>query len=280
MKIALALPHTPWIPERVSSFKRLQNALDGEERVEGLELVGRLVLEEREPLWAWTDRMFRWGLESEADYLVQIQDDVTVAPAFWHRLHAMLQEVGNQLVALHTCHPAARMIARDGAGRRWCTTADGFVGVAWAFPRAKLAAFLEWKDHALKPRAVERVTEDMLVNAWCLANHIDVWHPIPTIIRHDEKVPSTYGNDAHRWRMTSPTWEDLDVMGIVRDEGETDHLSRPEFWRDQPIHLGRFFAASPHVLRSVVRDPVDPHILKLANDDLCPEPYARRWAFG
>ena len=84
MKIALAIPHTPWVDERVTSMTSLLVALD---LVEPLTDAGPCFayreFTERAPNAVWAEKLWTWLFETGADWCLQLQDDVIVAPCFW-----------------------------------------------------------------------------------------------------------------------------------------------------------------------------------------------------
>ena len=78
MKLALAIPHAAHKAERKASLERLlgviRNTVPGDEY---------RIFSEKEPHWKWSLRLWKWGLETGADFLVQLQDDVVVPENFW-----------------------------------------------------------------------------------------------------------------------------------------------------------------------------------------------------
>lgn len=253
MQIALSITHAPWIPERVENMRKLWEIL----RVDGFYHEET----ERCPNWVWSENQWRWSLETGADYCLFLQDDLRVAPDFWKALWSMLEAVPDQVISLYNGHPATKTLAREGY--RWCTTADGLVGMGYVFPRALLQEFVTWRSFALKPLAVEHITEDTLIDVWCVATGRKVWHPIPTIIDHLVELDSSYGNDAHRYRRPSVTWEDADLLGEEQDG---------------VVHLGRFYRGIHWVAKRWLKE-VDPKMMHAAELDECPEKYRRMFCY-
>lgn len=243
--IALGIPHTPWVDERRASLARLIGAI----MPTPPKVVDHRVFGERAKNWEWSESMWKWGAEAGASHFLTLQDDVIVAPNFWAALHAMLEAVPDQVIGLEVVHPASRALAEQG--HRWFTTSDGLIGVGYVVPTLLLREFLEWRAHALKPGAIEAITEDTLLSIWCMVTGRKVWHPIPTIIDHDTSLSSTYANDAHanrrplvRW--DSDVWQEHDEEAL---EDQQPRLEDPDFWifEDQgpALHLGRFYDATP-----------------------------------
>lgn len=238
--LALAIPHTPWIPERVASMDRLRGALgfrssDGS----GCELGVRTQdgdiyreFTEREANHVWSEKLWTWLSSTDATHCLTLQDDCIVSPGFWSALRAMIKAKPEALICFHSTHPAVMALAQDG--ERWYTTTDYLVGVGYCLPRAKLAAFLQWRATALKPGAIEAITEDTLMAAWCMAIGERIHHPIPTIIKHDVAIGSTYGNDDHTMRVSPVDWESYEAQHPAVDLGD------PRNWESEtaPRHLG------------------------------------------
>jgi hypothetical protein len=222
--VALGLPHTPWIPERVKSFDRLRRTLDASGSAEH----GK-VFDERESNRVWPGKLWRGGIMTGASHLLQLQDDVIPCEKFWPVYRAMLEAVPDQIIGLEANHPLGPEMYRTG--RRWYRTRAWLVGVGYSWPLDPklpngLPAFVRWCD--ANPELVEANNEDSLVNLWAQAHGFDIWHPVPTIIDHDTGVPSTYGNDGHHeWSMhrrPTVTWKDVAL---------TAGLEGRDYWRVQ-----------------------------------------------
>jgi len=223
ISIALAVPHTDWIPERVESCARLTSAL-------GLNAYGAPVTDipvtesrlfsDRESNRVWSQKLFRWALDTGASHLLQIQDDAIVAPRFWPILRAMIEAQPDRIIGLEATHPLIPVQHR--AGRRWYRD-QWLIGVGYVFPCAQLDHYVDWC--AINPERVDKTNEDSLISEWSHETGRYIWHPIPTIIDHDIGVPSTYGNDAHHefsmYRRPLVTWRDVD----------TPALEDPAYWR-------------------------------------------------
>lgn len=218
VSIALAIPHTPWVPERVESIGRLLTALDHTSHEDVC--VDVHCFSDRESNRVWSQKLFRWALDTCASHLLQLQDDAIVAPQFWPVLHAMIEAQPGRIIGLEATHPLVPVQHR--AGRRWYRD-HWLIGVGYVFPRPLLAQFVAWcRDN---PERVANTNEDSLISEWSRESKIDIWHPIPTIIDHDIGVPSTYGNDGHHewsmYRRPLVTWREVD----------TPALATPDYWR-------------------------------------------------
>jgi hypothetical protein len=223
---ALGLPHTPWVPERVESWRRLLSAVGIESSADlstdliTTQCVAR-AFTEREPNRVWARRMWSWGAESGASHLVTLQDDVTVSPRFWACLRAMIRARPDDVIGLSSVHPMGPEIARQG--RRWYQTAGSLVGWAYVVPVPALRAFLRWCDE--RPETVLARNEDDLLGDWCSEQTSGatwgVWHPVPTLADHDVSIASTYANDSHMHRRATVTWRGYPL----------EDLAEPDWWR-------------------------------------------------
>ena len=214
---ALGLPHTPWVPERVVSYDRLRAQL-----LAGAHTDHVRVFDERESNRVWSQKLWRWGVSTGASHLLQLQDDVVVAPNFWPALRAMVTAVPDQIIGLEAAHPLGPEMRRTG--RAWYRTRAWLVGVGYVFPVGVMLDFLAWCD--VNPDRVATTNEDSLLSHWAASIGRDIWHPVPTILDHDLGVPSTYGNDAHHewslWRKPTVTWRDVERPAALED---------PAYWR-------------------------------------------------
>lgn len=219
--IALAIPHAAWLADRCQTMARLKEQL-------GNRPAFYREFTDRAPNWVWSEELWSWGLGTGADYLLQLQDDVIVDPKFWPYLRMMLDAVPDQIIGLETAHPLAMQL--HSMGHEWCTTSEGLVGVGYVIPQQILGEFILWRSK-LSPAAIQNITEDTLIDVFCVCTGRRVWHPIPTIIDHDVEVRSIYGNDHHSNRRPSVTTLD----GV-----------EPKDWSktSSPPHLGTFYGAT------------------------------------
>jgi len=241
VSIAFAVPHTPWVPERVRSFERLFDQLDIPHRPRAVATYRFFT--ERAANAVWSADMWRWGAEQQVSHFVTLQDDVIVAGFFWNAIGAMLEALPDQVIGLEVVHRAAPALAE--LGHRWFTTADCLIGVGYALPTKLLREFLEWRERKLKPGALEVLTEDTMLGIWCMVTGHLVFHPLPTIIDHDTGIASTYGNDGHANRRPLVRW--------AANQGEfasAELLSDPDWWHPggtPHVHVGRFYDATPRL---------------------------------
>jgi hypothetical protein len=146
--IALAIPHTPWIPERVESRNHLLDALgidtmgyDPGTRAE-MPAFAFSMFCDREANKVWSQRMFRWAIATGATHLLQLQDDALVAPRFWPILRAMIEAQPNRIIGLEATHPLTPVQHR--AGRRWYRDhwliGVGYVIPCWQLERTRTAS--------------------------------------------------------------------------------------------------------------------------------------------
>ena len=247
--ISLAISHTPWIPQRRESLRRLLDQLGSCEVT---------LFQDRSPNWAWSYQMWSWALQTGDRHCLFLQDDVQIAPDFWPQLREMISEAPDEIIGLESCHPAARTIAREGLG--WYTTIDGLVGPGYVVPGRILADFLSWRARELMPGAALKISEDTLIGLYAMARGRRIFHPTPTIIDHDLSIKSTYGNDIHRHRRPYATWHDFDRSTLDCDASKA-------------VHLGRFYSSNHWLCRQYVYDWT-PEKHWAAELDSCPAQYA------
>lgn len=235
--IALAIPHTPWIPERAASMARLRTALSSDDPAHAGDHYRELT--DRAPNAVWSVDMWRWMLDTGADFCLTLQDDVLAAPCFWPALRAMLEQLPRgHLLGLSGVHPMAAEVARRG--HRWYRTTSWVIGWAYGLWRDDLAAFLEWRTSAEGEAYTASIApngEDAVLNAWVGRAKRDVWHPVPTIVDHDVSIDSSYSNDDHGHRRPWVTWHRYDAADLVRPDFWLVNGRLPKHYHTVPQHL-------------------------------------------
>jgi hypothetical protein len=267
---SVVVTHTPWIAERVKSFARLDAQLRGELELDST--TRYTVVGDRGPISFWSELAWRAALHAThwGDWALFLQDDLALCPRYLATAEALLGSAPSSIVGLETVHPAARELAR--AGRRWCTTADGLIGRAYALRLDELGAFLDWRRDQLRLGATDAITEDTLLGVYALATGRPIAHPIPSPQLHDLTQASAQGNERDAYRTASVLWTDGDVCGWRLEE-----LVRPTFWAEPgpTPHLGRIWKTTPWIAKQWVKGWTDErHARALA--DACPQPYAAK----
>lgn len=260
MTLSVAISHSPWVPERVESFKRLCTWLEIGNAPDWTCLNQHVsshvaIFQDREPNWSWSEKMWSWAASTAATHCLFLQDDVIPMPGFWDALQAMVEANPDAIIGLETAHPAAAVLRDEGAN--WMTTADGLIGVAYVMPRETLKKFLLWRSSALKPGAVEAVSEDSLIGLYAAWHGLRIWHPIPTIIDHDTTIASTYGNEGHKNRRPSVKWDE-DHTQLQSFEHWLPHSAMP--------HLGLYYVATPALLEKWLKDSTPNQIQRVGQD--------------
>ena len=210
MKLALGIPHAPWIEGRLESFARLAELLDlftlPHDRFEWTQF------SDKESNRSWARKLWMWAASTDAEWILQLQDDVIVPPFFWPALRAMLANFPHDCIGLEAAHPAGPLLAQQG--HRWYRTRAWVVGVGWVLRRTVVEELLKWDGPA-------ELNEDDYLGAFLNHTGRDAYHPIPTIIDHDTSVPSAYMNDGHQLRRPSVLWHNYPEAA----------LTSPDFWK-------------------------------------------------
>jgi hypothetical protein len=284
--LSLAITHTPWIPARVKSLTRLLAQLDptgrasdeAEDRAIRFAPEEYRLFEERAPIPVWSEEMWTWAASLDTLWAVFLQDDVIVCDRYLECLSAMLGAAPGPLVGLETVHPAAKTLARTGE-HRWCSTADGLIGRAYAIRTDALRDFLIWRQVELKPGGTSAITEDTMFGVYALATGRKIFHPIPALQLHDLALDSAQGNDGDAYRRASVLWSDGEVGGWTQSD-----LAVPSWWPHDPKdgllpppHLGRIWKMTPWLGKKWAKGWTD-DVHERAMADVCPAPYAARSA--
>lgn len=214
-RLALAVPHTPWVPARVEHLRGLLASLDCERHG-----VPVHVYTERASHVQWSGAVWSWLLASGAEWCVVFNDDVEVCPDFFDILRTQLsviEPLGAQVLGLSSVHPGQVDVARQG--HRWYHTRSWLVGWAYAIKRDAMAEFLAWRETV--PERVASSTEDHLINCWVTETERVTWHSVPALVDHCTDLQSNYGNDTHVMRRPWVRWTDF----------ARESLTDPGFWR-------------------------------------------------
>ena len=225
---ALAIPHTPWRPERVQSLATLLEKLGHRPKF-------FRIFDETEPNWVWSRKLWQWGADMAkegATHLVQLQDDVRPMPHFWSVLRAMVTANPERWIGLQVNHPHARQLAHNG--RRWYKD-RWLVGCQYVAPLQgpdsiqmvlDLLAISDARPDGAPGKLTQFQTEheDVTLASLLHMSDRDVWHPIPAIADVDLSIGSTYETtpghiDDHR--RCTVTWHGY----------RTAELQEPSWWQ-------------------------------------------------
>jgi hypothetical protein len=250
--IAFCIPTTPWIKERRAAMARLELmlGLDDYGDSDRIEFPDHyLKLTDKAPNQVWSVTMWKWMLETRADFCLTLQDDVLVSPDFWRSLRAMLHHLprgqgrtsrAGHILGLSGVHPIAAEIARRG--HRWYRTTSWVIGWAYGMWREDLAAFYAWRtspEGELTAARIAPMGEDVLINMWSDRTGRDVWHPVPAICDHDVSLESSYDNDDHGHRRPWVTWRDRAYQGV--------DLGHHDFWLVNGAEPQHFHTVAQHL---------------------------------
>jgi hypothetical protein len=191
----------------------------------------------------FNERRWRRALAHGGDHAVFVDDDVIVCEDFKERAARVIEAQLGEVFALHTCLPQAR--AAYSRGERWLTSDDGVIGPAYVVPIPVLREFLVWRSSALKSGAIEasgQFGSDVLLGMFCSATKRKVYHPIPTLTRHDLSLETNFpGNESTPGRQTTCSFADVPL---------------PDSWEQTtPIeHVGSWYKGMPELKQAWLKD--------------------------
>lgn len=275
ISVALCITHADFDKRRVESMARLRDQLRlGDITADEVTVpcFGRIPYREqtgRMPLHVWSEQQWAWGAVQKVDWVIYLQDDVIVAPAFWERFESVLrglddEEVDSQWVNLLTHHPGSRIAFLAGA----CgyETLDGLIGTGYAATRLELQNMLNWRQLEVVPGTAERISEDVLLALYCLAKVRTIFTPLPGLIDHDLSVGTLGAQEHFAHRRAFVRWDDVDRLSPTRVLDGMEGI--PEF--------GRFYELSHTMLPGILNDAVHGAALARAyEEDRCPAEYGR-----
>ena len=167
---------------------------------------------EREPNWAWSRRMWGWGVEQTVTHGIYLQDDLYISDDFWLVVDAMVRAVPNRVISLISNHPLSeRSLA---SGHAWFLMCD-CLGSGYIFPTMLMKAFLDWRDGL--GEVARTYNEDFLITCWQFLTGRRSWCPVPTVIQthHDDEVQTTNAREArYLFRQAYITWKLASAAGL------------------------------------------------------------------
>ncbi len=202
---------------------------------------------------------------SQCTHALLLNDDLQLCPRFLDVLARVIEARPTHVVNLYNAHRVAGEAVK--AGLAWLTSVDGLIGNAYVLPIQALRAFLDWRSSALMPDTVETLSEDQILNLWCMSHDVLIWHTVPSLVDHDTSVPSCYGNtQIRRPTVGFEAVDDYKGRDRMREKTMLDVN-----WDTDALHVGRVFEGNHRALLTRVKGPRGPLVEKyyrLAGDVL------------
>jgi hypothetical protein len=128
--------------------------------------------------------------------------------------------VPDEILSLHCQLPAAESIASAGGNylRSYWASGPGFV-----LPRGMARKLLEWLAKC-PPTLRDQWNEDGWINMFAWAQRRPIWHPLPALVQHDTRVPSTLGYDKDPLRAAVVDWTNEHIVKALEHKGK-------RYWR-------------------------------------------------
>lgn len=179
---------------------------------------------ERKGVWPVALACWKAGLESGAEHIAVMNDDALPCLGFPEVAAAALKAKPQDIVCFYAngCTDAELAVS----GVRWKRSADAFVGVAGAMPRALVEEFVAFaEDGFLEDRGP--LPDDTRLALWAMATGRPILTTLPSLVDHQRPAESLAGNETHDWRRPSvPPWEDAGVMASIDWSGATADVGR------------------------------------------------------
>ena len=268
MKISLAVPHSRFEVSRQRSLERLKGQLGiRNDRDELPPILSSFKVFDSlgpTPNHVWSEAVFGWLAEQDADYVMQVQDDVMLCPDFLKVIEAMLAGAPEaEVVACFTIAPNAAVLARDG--NSWMTTTDWLSGPAWITRSSFMREFWHFRQNRLRKGWQARIketsmNEDTLLGMGAAALGRKVWNPLPAVVDHDTSLASTYGNTNGALNKSSFPWTDWQRMG-----NDVEKLKDPAYWKPRNVGVIGSNTLVPHF--GVAYDFTYHNFLRWVSDD-------------
>lgn len=241
-------------PERQTALLQMLDALDITER--SGQVVGKIFADPKPEGMEWAEfkthlaqAQWEWALSQGAEYThhLFLTDDLSIHPAFWDVLDAMVTGSGARALGLLSNHPKGPALYASGVHAYRCNS--WLVGPAYCLTTGFLAGALD--KYRQLPETGEKSRQWFNDDSWLNEYNTlyggggESWHPLPTIIEHRFDVESTVGH-GDRYSRERVSWRE---ERKVVDDGEnwqwaskplyqfgheTERLEelmlRPEFW--------------------------------------------------
>lgn len=235
MKLVFSIAHAAHRTERVASLDRMMRAIISPLMSDSLYIAAESGKPHEWSLDQWTGAVRR-AAACDGTHAVLLNDDLVLCPDFMGVLEQVIAARPTHVVNLYNTHPLATEAQKRGLS--WLTSVDGLIGNAYVLPVPALRAFLGWRASSLTAGTVEALSEDQLLNLWCMQYGALIWHTVPALVQHDVSVPSCYGNTQLRTATVGPR------PGMLAVDWNTDAL-----------HVGRVFHGNHNALLTRVLGP-------------------------
>lgn len=198
MKIGIS--HAAWGPGRRESLRRLIGQLAEDVTVSASQ--------GPEHTSIWSRRIWEWAARQDEHVLI-LQDDVLVHPELRKICEAMIEAAPDEVISLHT--QAIGAASEEMTGHHWARC-YWWSGPAVIVPPARIRSLLAW-IYARPWWFLSRTNEDVCAIHWAWGEQRPFWCAIPAPVIHDTELKSTYGYDAHPYRVPSVPWSDARFAG-------------------------------------------------------------------
>jgi hypothetical protein len=171
--------------------------------------------------WLTYQACLRTLADKDCTHGLIVQDDAVPCADFHDRLQPLLAEKPDTIMPLFVSGaPTVRVPVRRALlnGDRWALlNRQGFVPVvATVYPHHHVRKILDWA--AELPERRHTRSDDHMLSLYTRANRLEVWAPVPSLVRHDDETPSLIGGRPGRHRQ---------VLAYVGDDepyqSEPDH---------------------------------------------------------
>jgi hypothetical protein len=191
--VKFAVAHAAWVPDRRRTLARLLEQLGEDVLVS--------VSSGPEHAAIWGRRIWEWAARQD-EHVCILNDDVLVHPELRKIVEAMIEEVPDEPLSLHTNVFGA--VAESMAGHHWCRC-YWYTGPAVVLSPEHARSLLAWV-YKTPWSFLSRTNEDNVAIHWAWERQRPFWCAIPAPVLHDTATSSTLGYDDHPWRVPTVPW--------------------------------------------------------------------------
>lgn len=186
LNVTAAVMHAPWYAYRGAIVSALRKKIPGLHVVEDTE---------RKGCWHTAKRAWSLGLELGGTHHLVLQDDVKLCASFWRHLPYVVSHAPRQAIYLYSCRQTVLRLSREN-DCHWIRQWGALNAQAIVLPAPIIKDWLRWLDEEGNiPDDVMPDVDDSRLALYLMANDMESWITVPTLVDHVLPNASTLGHN-------------------------------------------------------------------------------------